>query len=270
MKIVAWVCNQSNQKALINKIQKLYPIAAIITETPKSKRKITFKLLFNALIEKTLLRRTSKLWWDTLKYYDNKFPEFPELSKLNVENINSEEAYNFTTALKPDLIIVSGTRMVKSKMLSIQPTIGIINLHTGLSPYIKGGPNCTNWCIAQQKFHLIGNTIMWIDAGIDSGNFLSTEFTPLAGTETLLELHIKVMDHAHQLYCEAIKYLIDGGRRSVPQISIDKGTIYYSSQWNLKQKYLLLKNFKKFKASVFSDNIKNLRKDVTTIPKDAE
>jgi methionyl-tRNA formyltransferase len=150
-------------------------------------------------------------------------------------------------------------------MLSINPSIGILNLHTGLSPYVKGGPNCTNWCIANQDFHLIGNTIMWIDKGIDTGNILTTEFTLINGNENLSELHLKVMEHAHNLYISAVKFLVKGKRQSVKQSDIADGVTFYTKQWNLKQKFKLVKNFSQLKKQFDKGDIIIKRKDIKTI-----
>ena len=181
MKVVLWIGNESNQKALACKIADRFSVAGIVRETRKTKSKITLKKLFEKIIEKLFLSTIAKSWFGMKGNYEKKFPSYPDTKILDVENINSNEAYQFSLDLNPDLIIVSGTRLVKEKMLSIEPKLGILNLHTGLSPYVKGGPNCTNWCIATEQFHLIGNTIMWIDLGIDTGNILSTEFTNLTG-----------------------------------------------------------------------------------------
>ena len=131
-------------------------------------------------------------------------------------------------------------------MLSIHPGIGILNLHTGLSPYIKGAPNCTNWCIATEQYHLIGNTVMWIDSGIDSGNIATTEFTEFNGNEDLAAIHIKVMEHAHNLYLRAIKKIVNKECPNIKQDEIAKGVTYYTKQWELKQKINLVRNVKKF------------------------
>jgi len=165
----------------------------------------------------------------------------------------------------PDLIIVSGTRLIKEKMLSIKPKLGILNLHTGLSPYIKGGPNCTNWCIATKQFHLIGNTIMWIDLGIDTGNIVTTEFTNIDSSDNLLDIHIKVMEHAHSLYLKAIDFLSKGNMSSVKQSEIAKGKTYYTKDWTLKQKFLLVKNLKLYKKMLQSNKIEEYKKQIKTV-----
>ena len=155
--------------------------------------------------------------------------------------------------------------MIKKKLLSVHPSIGTINLHTGLSPYIKGGPNCTNWCISTGQVHLIGNTVMWIDEGIDSGNIISTELTAFEGNESLLDVHIKVMEHAHDLYIGSIRKLIEGARPGVRQNEIGDGKTYYSKQWGLKQKFNLIKNFKIFKTQVNSAEYARHQTEIKTI-----
>lgn len=269
MKIVAWIGNEPNQKALVNKLHLEFPLAAIVTETRASKRKITFRILIEKVIEKLFLSSIGKAWWEMLKQYDKAFPTFPAVEILDVENINSEEVYQFTAKHNPDVIIVSGTRLVKERMFGLNPRIGILNLHTGLSPYVKGGPNCTNWCIANEEFHLIGNTVMWIDKGIDTGSIISTEFTPLESTDDLLSLHIRVMDHAHDLYLRALRYLAAGKEQRVNQNEIGVGTTYYTREWTLKQKFKLVKNFPKLKREQESGRIEERRKNVRTVSLDA-
>jgi len=265
MKIILWVGNESNQKALANKIHAVIPLQGMIIESRKHQPKMTIRTIFEKLVEKVFLPSIGQSWWGMKKHYDKLFPVFPDVERLDVENINADVAYEFSKRLEPDLIIVSGTRLVKEKLLSLKPVIGILNLHTGLSPYIKGGPNCTNWCIATQQFHLIGNTVMWIDPGIDTGNILTTEFTEFTGHENLSDIHLKVMEHAHSLYIKAIEYLEAGNHKSIPQASISKGKTYYTKDWTLTQKINLVLNVKKMRSSVLSGKIIEDRKRIKTV-----
>jgi methionyl-tRNA formyltransferase len=265
MRVVLWIGNEPNQKALANKINDCFPLSGIITESRKGNTKKSFSTILEKIVEKLALPSISAAWWSMKAYYDKQFPSYPATSILDVENINSEAAYEFSKSLNPDLIIVSGTRLVKEKMLGLNPGIGILNLHTGLSPYIKGGPNCTNWCIATKQFHLIGNTIMWIDAGIDSGNILTTEFTELDGTENLTEIHIKVMEHAHNLYLKAIKHVANGITSGVKQSSIASGKTYYSKDWTLSMKIKLVQNLTLLKKAIETGQLTEERKSIQTI-----
>jgi len=247
MKIVMWIGNAPNQKALTNKVNNLFPLSGIVYETRKVKKNINFKTLLEKVIEIFFLSSIKNAWIGMNNKCNFDYPGFPKCELLNVENINSNEAYDFTKKIDADLILVSGTRLIKEKLLKINPSIGILNLHTGLSPYIKGGPNCTNWCLSTKQFELIGNTVMWIDLGIDTGNILTTERVKFTGEESLADIHIKVMDQAHELYLRSVTSVIEGRRQSVKQKSISEGITYYTRDWGLREKILLVKNLKYFR-----------------------
>ena len=261
MRVVLWIGSQPNQTALAHKIHTMYPLAGIVVETRIGKSEITL----DKIIERLILSKIGDAWTYMLGQYSRQYPSYPDTKLLHVGNINSEEAYEFSKELAPDLIIVSGTRLVRNKMLSIQPSIGILNLHTGLSPYVKGGPNCTNWCLANDEPHLIGNTIMWIDAGVDTGNIITTETTAFTGGETLRDVHMKVMEHGHSLYLKAIQTLASGIRPSVDQRTITEGKTYKNKQWGLKEKFALLKNFGSFGKDVRSAEYKQKQAELVTV-----
>ena len=265
MKILLWIDTEKNQKALANKLHSVFPISGIILEARKPKRKITIGKIIEKVIEKLFLGTVAGSWVGLNKDYQLKYPSYPSVPTITVENINSDEAYEFSKQIDPDLILVSGTRLVKKKLLSLNPSLGILNLHTGLSPYIKGGPNCTNWCIATKQFHLIGNTVMWIDAGIDTGNIFSTAFTEFTGKENLHEIHYKVMEHAHDLYIKSVVALSKGKRINVPQDTIAKGITYYTKDFRLLQKINLVRNMKKFRQAVSSGQLKKMQQDIITV-----
>ncbi len=60
MKIILWIGNEPNQKALANKLHAVFPITAIVTETRQSKRKLTIRLIIEKIIEKLFLSSIGK------------------------------------------------------------------------------------------------------------------------------------------------------------------------------------------------------------------
>ncbi|CAN5761152.1 hypothetical protein BH11BAC4_BH11BAC4_06950 [soil metagenome] len=269
MKIILLCDANQNQVALANKIADRFQLSGIVIETPASRNKNTPDLsqLFEKFLNKTIFIAQRRAWFGMLGYYKKTYPAFPKTETIFVNNINEDVTIAFINQIKPDLLLVSGTSLVKKKLLSLPIPFGIINLHTGLSPYIKGAPNCTNWCIAGNKLHLIGNTVMWIDAGIDSGDLLYTALTPLTGQESLLELHIKVMEHAHKMYLDAVQKIRDdfSNCSRVKQSSIAAGTVYFNKQWNWKAKLSLIKNFKKLPAYFTSEQYQADKAAVVTV-----
>ena len=270
MKIVLLCGRQHNQVALANKVAVKFNLAGIIIEQAPAKKAMSFSLaqIVEKILNRTFFIPLHSSWFNLLNTYKKEYPDFPDTQKITVQNVNSEASVDFIKRLKPDLVMVSGTSIVKTKILELPIPKGIVNLHTGLSPYIKGGPNCTNWCIAEEQFHLIGNTVMWIDAGIDSGDIITTENTPLNGLETLSQLHLKVMNHAHDLYLKALKKIQEnpGHCPGVKQESIVRGTTYYTKQWNREKKWRLLKNLKKLPAYFQSAKYASDSSKIKTVP----
>lgn len=268
MRVVIVCGNNSNQKALAYKVSSNFNVVGILVESKKKKnKKLTLKNKIVRVWHRFKFFKIHDTWKKLIKYYQYKYPSFDNENLKFIENVNDKSVVPFIKLLEPDAIIVSGTRMIKSPFFEIKPKRGILNLHTGISPYIKGGPNCTNWCLSENKFHLIGNTIMWIDEGIDTGNIITTEQTPLTGDESLFEIHLKVMNHAHDLYLRSLEVVKNNFENcpSVPQKTIGKGKIYYTKMWTSSKKQLLLNNFKNFKSSIKSPQYKELSSKLTLV-----
>jgi methionyl-tRNA formyltransferase len=250
LKIVIWCGAAPNQRALTHKIAAVFDVAGIVIDTHSGSQKKKKRVLLPVkLWDRIRFRTIYQAWGNLMKYYDRKFPAWPELPQIKVADINSRDTEKFTREIRPDLIVVSGTALIKEPLLGIPAPIGMINLHTGLSPYVKGGPNCTNWCIANNNFQLVGNTIMWLNAGIDAGNIITTDTIDIISARDLDEAHRIVMDHAHELYLKAIGYLSQSEPpyQAVPQNSIDKGGLFLTKMWTAARKKDLLRNWKKRK-----------------------
>ena len=260
MKLLLWIGNAPQHIALANLLQQNFNVTGVILETRPSRNKSLLSRIQKRIFQSPLARAWKSMQAECCRQH----PSLVNQNVLQVENINHQAAIDFTAAQAADFVAVSGTRMIKSKLLGQAPG-KILNLHTGLSPYIKGGPNCTNWCLAEEKAHLIGNTVMWIDEGIDSGNLIGTEFTPLQGDEDLNELHIKVMQHAHDLYVRCIAKAISGEAKNVDQSSVDDGTTYFSRQWTPAKARAAVQNFHRSYRKTLEGDLEKLRSNIKTV-----
>jgi methionyl-tRNA formyltransferase len=268
MKIVMWIGDEPNQRALANKINSQFPISGIVLEKRVNNKKYNLKSIINKLLSKFVFSLPNRTWWSLMKHYESEFNSYPNCDQLTVSNINEKRTFDYTKKINPNLILVSGTSLIKEALIKINPKIGILNLHTGISPYIKGGPNCTNWCIALKQFEKIGNTIMWLDKGIDTGGILTTEDTKFNSTDnSLLKIHIRVMDHAHELYIRSIKSILSNKIHNIPQKHIGKGNTYYSKQWGWYQNFLVIMNTKKMIAIIKDGKLTNDKIKLIALPK---
>ena len=58
MKIVLWIADEPNQKALCSKINELYPLAGVVLEQRIVKRKMNTSLLSKKFIERLFLPKS--------------------------------------------------------------------------------------------------------------------------------------------------------------------------------------------------------------------
>jgi methionyl-tRNA formyltransferase len=241
MRVVVLTNPQSNQNALLCKLAERVEIAAVVHSRNIARKRPTFGKWFlsrlNAFSTRTTGRELLDAWLEMLERYESKYPKFDQAPIIEVVNVNDAGTHNAIDKFAPQLVVVSGTNLVGRTLIERVKAAGeSVNLHTGISPYVKGGPNCTNWCLAKGWFHLIGNTVMWLDAGVDSGALIATERTPLDGSETLADLQWKVMEHAHDLYVTAIAQICEGRQLPrIPQASVTAGTEFRTAEWTASE-----------------------------------
>ena len=271
MRIVLVAGNQPNQKALAHKVAAEFELAGLVLEKSAPPiRRLSLDKVLKKVKDLLFYKRIADAWKNLMAYYDGKYASFPEVKTFLTESANSPDTFTFIKSLNPDLIMISGTSLIRKPFFELNPPMGIVNLHTGLSPYVKGGPNCTNWCLANNEFHLIGNTIMWLSVGIDSGNIITTDFVHFTGKEDLNAIHLKVMEDAHELYLKALR-LIEKDPAKVPsvkQADIAKGALYTNKMWTEDKKKALLKNIRndRFNKVVNAEDFRNHKDSIKTVP----
>lgn len=251
-KIVVWCGSAPNQRALVNKIHARFPLAGIVIDTGHTKApKRPLSSIPARIIDRIRFKKIYAAWQGLMSGYQHTYPDWPDVPTIKVSGINDPATLAFTNEQQPDLVVVSGTALVKGALLELALPIGIINLHTGLSPYVKGGPNCTNWCIANNDWHLVGNTIMWLNAGIDAGNIITSATIDIRTAKDLREAQHLVMEHAHALYIDTIDYLLQHTPPypSVPQTRIGKAALYLTKMWTPAKRKALLKNWRRRNGS---------------------
>jgi folate-dependent phosphoribosylglycinamide formyltransferase PurN len=144
---------------------------------------------------------------------------------LEVGDVNSPECVDFVARSGADVICVNGTNLLRSPMLALGKLLplGIVNLHTGLSPYTRGG-NCNLWAIVEERPEWIGVTIHHIDAGIDSGDLILTRQVPLREDDLFETIDARGFRFGFDLMLEALRQLASGRAARVPQW--EEGRLY--------------------------------------------
>lgn len=241
LKIVLMCDGAPNQRALANKLHRVVPLTAIaVVKPPPSRKGRPFRTILNRRLQQLAsvtagitLRRAYRAMMD---HFAKMFPCFPPVPISFHPGVNSPSIKALVEEIEPDLVLISGTDLVRQPLIdAINRSGRVMNLHTGISPYVKGG-GCTPWCLAMGEFRLIGNTIMWLDSGIDSGAIIATERAPLSGRESVNEIYIKAMEHGHELYLRAVTRFRDGlPLPAVPQSELGEGRLFLAKHWTAAQ-----------------------------------
>lgn len=234
----------ANHVALANRLHAIHPLEHIAQIEPmKAKPRPLLYRAYSATVGFPL----RNAWSAMVAQCSARYPTLPATTISRHPSVNSKSVVELVERVRPDLVLVSGTDLLRQEIIdAVGRSAKIMNLHTGISPYIKGGPNCTNWALALGEFDMIGNTVMWLDAGIDTGNIIATERTPLTREETLTELHRKVMDHAHELYGRCYALAVAGRPLpSVRQKEIAEGRLFYTKHWTTREIRAAVVNFYK-------------------------
>ncbi len=159
--------------------------------------------------------------------------EFPSgIPVLRCSDPNDEAAQKWVRALNPDVIAVFGTRIIKDPVLGIARA-GALNIHTGLSPYYRGG-QCTFWCLYENDPEHIGVTIHHLTQKIDGGDIVYTAQPVIDPSDTVRSIECKLIKLGTEQMIRAIHDLVAG---TAPRIKQDsKGKLFLSKTYTLEKR----------------------------------
>jgi methionyl-tRNA formyltransferase len=156
---------------------------------------------------------------ESLFFRNGRTPDLPpSVSIIVVEDINSARTEETLDQFQPDIVCVNGTRLIRGRLLSRIPelSLGMINLHTGLSPYSRGG-NCNLFMLIEHHPELVGITIHHIDSGIDHGELIITDRPHMSPDDNFEMIDAKTFRLGNECMVKAVKQLHDGSAERVRQ-----------------------------------------------------
>jgi folate-dependent phosphoribosylglycinamide formyltransferase PurN len=167
---------------LYHKLSEEANIAGVLIEQPVSRSFLLFRriqklgllkvigqLLF---IPATVLLKlvSNKRIQEILKENNLSVSSIPGSLIKKVDNVNSEQAVAYIKEIAPELIIVSGTRIISKDVLNAVK-VKFINIHTGITPLYRG-VHGGYWALTMRDPVNCGVSVHLIDAGIDTGQII--------------------------------------------------------------------------------------------------
>lgn len=130
-------------------------------------------------------------------------------------NFKAEEDCQTLAAYQADLMVVVAYGLLLPKVVLDTPQRGCVNVHASILPRWRGAAPIQRAVVAGDKES--GVTIMQMDVGLDTGDMLLIEKTPLAADETGGSLHDRLATIGSQLLVKAIAQMESGSLIATPQ-----------------------------------------------------
>lgn len=128
---------------------------------------VLFKMLALPLIQLSSKRRVKQI----IKDNGLKLEPIPKEVVIHIDSVNSDEAMRSLIRLAPDVVVVSGTRIIAERILNCT-TAFFINTHVGITPLYRG-VHGAYWSLVSDDRGNCGVTVHRVDAGIDTGSIIS-------------------------------------------------------------------------------------------------
>ncbi len=169
-------------------------------------------------------------------FFPDGTPHLDQPQRLRtVPHINHPEVRRLARELKPDLICVFGTSLIRGDLLGAG-RFGIVNLHGGLSPEYRGA-DCTFWALYNGEPDKVGCTLHYIDAGIDTGRLIAHVCPEVRAGDNELLLFWRAVHDSAEVYAEAVARIGRGEPLGVRQPG--KGRLYQVKDRGLRHERVL-------------------------------
>ncbi len=262
MRIVLFTRTGFHHTYFINRLQERFGISCVVREAyPQTKKEGFVASLLRRLPiggrdekkDEAFLRefqekysagfRFHKTLKDYLRSPFDLVVEQPGVKYVNVScgDINSSGFASFLRELRPDIVIVLGSSVIRQEIISV-PSSAMINIHSGLSPYYRGTWSY-GWPIVNNEPECIGVTVHCIDPGIDTGDIIFQARPSLEPGDDLNAIFLKVISQGTELAAEAIEQVIAGSVRLHPQLR-NVGRLYLTKDFNAAAARLCLSRLK--------------------------
>lgn len=137
------------------------------------------------------------------------------VTTLQPSRVRAEESVAMIAAYEPDLFVVMAYGQILPQTLLDVPKRGALNLHASLLPRHRGAAPVHAAVLSGDARS--GITVMWMDAGLDTGDILLMQECELAADETAGSLHDRLADLAPLALAESLVLIREGRAQRFPQ-----------------------------------------------------
>ncbi len=143
------------------------------------------------------------------------YAEENSIAVYQPENLKDPEVFDIVKKLNPELIVVVAYGKILKKNILDFPKYGCINVHGSLLPKYRGAAPI-QWSIINGD-SVTGITTMFMNEGLDTGDILLQEKTPIYENETSEELKLRLSQIGADLLIKTISEIEQGTIKRIKQ-----------------------------------------------------
>lgn len=148
---------------------------------------------------------------------------------IKVETVNDSQCIDLLKKNDPDLVLVSGTRIISQKVLESCKAV-FINMHAGITPTYRG-VHGGYWAVANNDADNFGVTIHRVDKGIDTGEILYQQTIPITREDNYTTYPYLQLGEGLPLIKKAVADYFAGGLKPVTVSNKESALWYHPTIW---------------------------------------
>jgi len=251
MKIIMLAKDSMSSKIMYNAINDEFGVQQVIFESNISKLtflkrrikrigliktlgQVVFQFILSPFLQKTSRNRVNQIISDN----DLDVSDIPYNKVFKVNSINEEKSIERIKNLKPDVIIVNGTRIISSKVLKSTKAI-IVNAHAGITPKYRG-VHGGYWALVNKDAENCGVTVHLIDEGVDTGGILYQEKITITVKDNFTTYPLLQLNKGIHLMKKTLLNLKEG--KLIHKVNTSESKLWYHpTAWEYLYYRLILK-----------------------------
>ncbi len=157
-------------------------------------------------------------------------------SIINIENINSKYVEELLVELNPELVIISGTRIIKSNIISCI-NAQFVNVHCGITPAYRG-VHGAYWALYNHDLDNVGVTIHLINEGVDTGGILAQKNIRVTNKDNFITYPYLQIAESLNILMGLIEHIVEGNTNLIVRNDLNSAQWYHPTIWQYLYKRL--------------------------------
>lgn len=245
MRIVLVTADNLEHIYVSNKLAEAIPLSRILLDHGRhisllaNARRLWRKYTIRQLCSRAHIALMTRIWRDEAvgrksmiaTYGAENCLQFsrPELLQ-HIYGVNTAENVQLISSINPDVLLIYGTVLVSSRVLSLAKVIAL-NMHTGISPYYRGA-DCAFWPLYKGELEMVGATVHECTRDIDGGQIFGTARAQLQPGDDVFSVFARSVMVGADLYVAKVRELLAGKLEGVPQ-NLSLGREYRACERNV-------------------------------------